>query len=253
MSKYKQPNYESNEFTCPYCKKTTNHDSIVFEKQVYSTAKNNNENYINQIYYKSLLDLRIGSIFLYIKICNNCGGRTYWEAIWEVPKECDLENVDPEYIRFILNDSDKKVTLIYPNLSFLIDIEPNTNMTDEEKNLFNQAKNTFYESPKSAGALLRTILESILKRSFNISDERMNLGDILKMPKVNKNLDKLTLSICNTCRLIGNSAAHSEKLNYQSDDKDEVELFFKLINMITDKIIIQPLKEKELLGEFKNN
>lgn len=252
MSEYKQPNYKSDEFTCPYCKKTTNYDSIVFEKQVYSTAKNNNENYINQIYYKSLLDLRIGSIFLYIKICNNCGGRTYWEAIWEVPKDCDLENVDPKYIRFILDDTNKKVTLIYPKISSIL-IEPNTDMSDEEKNLFNQAKNIFDQSPKSAGSLLRTVLESILKRSFNMNNKKINLWQILNKHNVKEKLGELILSICNTCRLIGNSAAHSEKLNYQSEDKDKVELFFKLINMIANKLITQPLKEKELLDKFKNN
>lgn len=148
-----------------------------------------------------------------------------------------------------MDTTNKEINLIYPNIPS-INIEPNADMLDQEKDLFNQAKNIFDHSPKSAGALLRVVLESILKRKFNIKEEKTYLGEILNKPDVKEKLGEFILSICNACRLIGNDASHSGLLTYKNDDKEKVELFFKLINMITDKLITQPLKEKELLDSF---
>lgn len=140
--------------------------------------------------------------------------------------------------------------LIYPIKSSL-DIESNEDMTDEQKNLFNEAKNIFDNSPKAAGALLRSVIENILRKKYDKHKSSL-LGSILNDKDVEKDLGGKIMEMCKTCQLIGNDAAHSSLMIYLDENKEEVKFLFELINLITEQLVSKPKKEQELLQKCES-
>ena len=82
-------------------------------------------------------------------------------------------------------------------------------MTNEQKQLFNEAKDIFNKSLKAAGALLRCVIERILRDKFQGKLGQSLLGSILKDKNVQNELGNGIIQLCETCRLIGNDASHS--------------------------------------------
>lgn len=113
--------------------------------------------------YDAWYDQSISNLLVVTRICSECGNRCYWEIITKYKlrtKEKDWLNLDDyEY------DYETEEKIIYPNIP-LIDIDPNEDLTNEQKQLFNEAKDIFDKSPKAAGALLRCVIERILRDKF---------------------------------------------------------------------------------------
>lgn len=67
-------------------------------------------------------------------------------------------------------------------------MEPNEDLTNEQKQLFNEAKDIFDKSPKAAGALLRCIIERILRDKLQEEHSQSLLGQILNDTNVQNEL-----------------------------------------------------------------
>ena len=124
-------------------------------------------------------------------------------------------------------------------------------MTNEQKQLFNEAKDIFDKSPKAAGALLRCVIERILRDKFQEKHSQSLLGTILKEKNVQNELGHEIIQLCETCKLIGNDAAHSSLIIYEDESKQEVELLFELINAIAEELLSKPRKRQEMLDKSK--
>lgn len=124
-------------------------------------------------------------------------------------------------------------------------------MTNEQKQLFNEAKDIFDISPKAAGALLRCVIERILRDKFQKDQSQSPLGKILSDEKVKKELGSELIQLCNACKLIGNYAAHSSMMIYEDESKQEIELLFELINAIAEELLSKPRKRQEMLDKSK--
>lgn len=268
---YVKPKYNTLEFTCCKCNKFCLHESISFEistsTKVWSSHNHDLFDYQNkyiwenkdsivvdgkkplikntiQKTYYALYDQSISNLLVVTRICSKCGNRCYWEIITKYKprtKEKDSRN---------LYDYETEEKIIYPNIP-LIDIDPNEDLTNEQKQLFNEAKDIFDKSPKAAGALLRCVIERILRDKFQGKLGQSLLGKILNDEEVKKELGGELIEMCNACKLIGNDAAHSSLIIYEDESKQEVELLFELINAIAEELQSKPRKRQEMLDKSK--
>lgn len=268
---YVKPKYNTLEFTCCKCNKFCLHESISFEistsTKVWSSHNHDLFDYQNkyiwenkdsivvdgkkplikntiQKTYDALYDQSISNLLVVTRICSKCGNRCYWEIITKYKpriKEKDSRNLD---------DYETEEKIIYPNIP-LIDIDPNEDLTNEQKQLFNEAKDIFDKSPKAAGALLRCVIERILRDKFQGKLGQSLLGKILNDEEVKKELGGELIEMCNACKLIGNDAAHSSLIIYEDESKQEVELLFELINAIAEELLSKPRKRQEMLDKSK--
>lgn len=194
--------------------------------------------------YDAWYDQSISNLLVVTRICSKCGNRCYWEIITKYKlrtKEKDSRNLD---------DYETEEKIIYRNIS-LIGIDPNEDLTNEQKQLFNEAKDIFDISPKAAGALLRCVIERILRDKFQAKHSQSLLGTILNDANVKDELGHDIIQLCETCKLIGNDASHSSLMIYEDESKQEVELLFELINAIAEELQSKPRKRQDMLDKSK--
>jgi len=127
-----------------------------------------------------------------------------------------------------VNDS-----IVYP-LSSIAPIAC-SDMPDDVKDDFNEARDILAISPRGATALLRLAIQKLCKhlggKGENINIDISNLVKNGLQPKIQQALDSV--------RVIGNNAVHPGQI----DIKDDVEIAYKLfgfINVICDNQITQP-------------
>lgn len=130
-------------------------------------------------------------------------------------------------------------TIIYP-VSSSID-EPNEDMPQEVKDLYNEARSVFELSPKAGSALLRLGLQKLCKhlggKGENINDD---IGWLVKQG-LPKNIQEALDSI----RVIGNNGVHPGEINLD-ENKDLAAALFPLMNLIVEKMISDPKKIDEI-------
>lgn len=139
--------------------------------------------------YDALYDQSISNLLIVTRICSKCGHRCYWEIITKYKLGTTSYWGNYEY------DYETEEKIIYPDIS-LIDIEPNEDMSEEQKQLFNEAKDIFNKSPKAAGALLRCVIERILRDKFQEDHSQSLLGSILKDKNVQNELGNEIIQLC---------------------------------------------------------
>ena len=126
--------------------------------------------------------------------------------------------------------------LVYPR-KLSID-QPNDDLNDDIKSLYNEAASIFVDSPKGATALLRLALQKLLlqvgKSGGNINNDIKELVAEGLSLKIQQALDLV--------RVVGNNAVHPGQINL--DDNSDIALkLFKILNIIADELIT---KEKEM-------
>lgn len=137
--------------------------------------------------------------------------------------------------KIIWNDDD----YIYPDI---VALEPNSDMPDSVRTLYNEAALIYNKSPRAACALLRLAIERLCNE----------LGESGKIDNMIGNLVKKGLSITvqkalDAVRVIGNKAVHPGQIAFDVDDKSTAETLMKLLNIITERLITEP---KEIDGIF---
>ena len=222
-----QPEYRSDNFSCPHCHIASQQrwfssyqlSEIIFNiyQHIYLNYRVNIRDYKQEAIThflsaaKSEFPNDINSFIpsnCSIAICQSCNDFSVW--------------VDEKQV--------------YPR-NLPIDT-PNDDLSDDIKSLYNEAASIFVDSPKGATALLRLALQKLLiqvgKAGRNINNDIKELVAEGLSPKIQQALDLV--------RVVGNNAVHPGQINL--DDSTDVALkLFKILNIIADELIT---KEKEM-------
>lgn len=191
-------------------------------------------------------------------VCPHCGAFAGMEAAWYrilnkgygasfvSEQEARMDNI--EYgqsfgivtcracnkIHFLLGDK-----MIYPNHSAIED--PNQDMPEDIKNLYNEARSVFELSSKAGAALLRLALQKLCKhlggKGENINKDIGFLVEKGLSIEIQKALDSI--------RVIGNNGVHPGEIDLD-EDKDLAASLFPIMNMIVDRMISEPKKVNEI-------
>lgn len=125
--------------------------------------------------------------------------------------------------------------LIYPLIPTHSLPEPHKDLPDELREDYEEARRVFIESPRSAAALLRLIVEKLVELS---GGKGKNLTERIHHLFKEKRLPKDIARALHIVRLIGNNAVHPGSL----DVNDNVNIVLKLFTVVN--IIAEYLLEK---------
>lgn len=108
---------------------------------------------------------------------------------------------------------------------------------------FEEARSISKASPRGAAALLRLVIEKLVKE-LGAQGDNINamIGDL-----VAKGLPVQVQQALDSVRVIGNNAVHAGKMD-QADVEATVNQLFGLVNIIVEQQITQPKKIAELFG-----
>lgn len=137
--------------------------------------------------------------------------------------------------KIIWNDDD----YIYPEV---VATEPNSDMPDSVRTLYNEAALIYNKSPRAACALLRLAVERLCNELGETGKIDNMIGNLVK-----KGLPTIVQKALDTVRVIGNKAVHPGQIAFDVDDKSTAETLMKLLNIITERLITEP---KEIDGIF---
>lgn len=141
---------------------------------------------------------------LHIKRCQNCGKKIIW--------------IDDMYI--------------YPEI---VALEPNVDMPESVKKLYEEAGLIYNKSPRSACALLRLAIERLCNELGETGKINDMIGNLVK-----KGLRSDVQKALDAVRVIGNNAVHPGQIAFDVDDKTTAEMLMKLLNIITERMITEP-------------
>ncbi len=179
--------------------------------------------------------------------CPNCG--IYTMHIWvSVFSNIEFEDSENERLPFHLSKClncdfqmlwrDEKI--VYPLLS-TAPIAADDMPTDVRED-FEEARNVFALSPRSAAALLRLAMQKLMphlgEKGKHLNTDIASLVKRGLTPGVQQALDAL--------RVIGNEAVHPGELRLK-DDRQTALALFELLNFIVEQMITHP---KELQGIY---
>jgi len=144
-------------------------------------------------------------------ICDRCGNFTLW----------------------------KGVELIYPP-QYAAPL-PDTDMPDNVKEDYEEARAIYNRSPRGAAALLRLALQKLVV-TLGESGENLNedIGNLVK-----KGLPERIQKPLDIVRVIGNNAVHPGQISVEDDTEIALRLF-GLVNLIVESMITQPKKVEAL-------
>ena len=129
--------------------------------------------------------------------------------------------------------------LVYPNEK--IDIQPNVDMPEHVKALFDESREIVSGSPRGAAALLRLCIQHLC---IELGGKGKNLDtDITEL--VAKGLNPLVQQSLDVVRVVGNNAVHPGEI-YIDDQKSTAIELFSLVNIICEQMISQPKKVEAL-------
>lgn len=129
----------------------------------------------------------------------------------------------------------KDQTLVWPLKSGLPD--PIDGCPKEIAAVYNEARDVFPYSLRASAALLRLAIQLIcIEKGLPGKDLNTDIGALVKsgLPaQIQQSLDLV--------RVVGNNAVHPGQIVIE-DNKDHVEKFFGLLNLVVDMLIVQPAK-----------
>lgn len=156
-------------------------------------------------------DINIGNMFygnsksLKIARCYSCGEKIIW-----------------------LNEQ-----YIYPDLQ---PIEPNADMPDSVKQLYEEAGLIYTKSPRAACALLRLSIDKLCNELGETDrDINKNIAALVK-----RGLSVEVQQALDIVRVVGNKAVHPGQIAFDVDSIETAESLFDLINLIVDRLISEP-------------
>lgn len=133
--------------------------------------------------------------------------------------------------------------ILFPKVS-MVDI-PHEDLPEDIKKDYCEAMNVLIDSPRSSCALLRLAIEKLCKEldceGDNLNDNIAELVQRGLPPGVQESLDVI--------RVVGNNAVHPGFINI-NDDPEIAVAMFKLIDLITEKMITEPRKVKSLFDSL---
>ena len=228
MSKYVQPSLERRSFTCPrcgvVCPQDLNKIKLSNQTGYLSAVKTPNEIYVDEE-NSAIAVLQEENIpidekwgwHLFITVCSEC--KKY--AIWENKK------------------------MIFPIITDMPELA--ADMPEDVKRIYNEAALVFKHSPRSAAALVRLAIETLIPQlpDYQITKKQL-VGMIGEL--VAQGIPKHIQQALDGIRLYGNQGIHTAEII--SEDDGEVSVFlFALINRIVRELIT----DKKEIDAFYNS
>jgi len=105
------------------------------------------------------------------------------------------------------------------------------------QSVYNEARQVFPYSPRSSAALLRLAIQMICMEK-GLPGENLN-QDIKAL--VGQNLPVQIQQSLDLLRVVGNNAVHPGQIDIE-ENKDNIEKFFGLVNLVVDVLLVQPAK-----------
>ena len=175
-------------------------------------------NYVNETrgkFYDSSFNFNITNDIkkLYICKCENCGYLSFWYS----GKLCWPLNTGVE--------------------------APLEEMPSDIKELYLEASSIIELSPKGACAILRLALQKLCNRLANQDEKKKIDGAIKKL--VENGLPQTLQKAMDTVRIVGDEAVHPGEINID-DNKDIAIAMFRLMNIIVEKVVVEPKEINEL-------
>jgi hypothetical protein len=116
-------------------------------------------------------------------------------------------------------------------------MDPLDGCPEEIQSIYNEARQVFPYSPRASAALLRLAIQMIcIERGLPGKDINSDIGTLVKnglSAQIQQSLDLV--------RVVGNNAVHPGQIQIE-ENKENIEKFFGLVNLIVDVLIVQPTK-----------
>ena len=131
----------------------------------------------------------------------------------------------------------EKGELVYPDSTAMP--APNEDLDDDIQADYLEAASVLQKSPRAAAALLRLALQKLCKQ---LGGKGKNIQqDIDRL--VEKGMSRRIAEAMDSVRIVGNDAVHPGQMD-NLDDAETAEHMFSLINLIAEKMITEPKREK---------
>ncbi|MCR6591149.1 Uncharacterised protein [Campylobacter insulaenigrae] len=222
---YEKPEISKDAFNCPFCGVYTKMDFLNFSssaskiydgigkiKYTYSISSDLEFEKIESIidFYSRVVPI--------LSICHKCNKTTIW--------------------------IDGKMIYPKPRLTPM----PNEDLDENLKLDYEEASNIVQDSPRSACALLRLVLQKLL---INLGEDK-NINNAIKNLIDKKEIDEKLQKALDSVRVIGNNAVHPNELDLK-DDIDIALSMFRIINYIADRMISSKKEIDEIYNILPEN
>ncbi|MBD3630499.1 DUF4145 domain-containing protein [Cyclobacterium sp.] len=179
--------------------------------------------------------------------CPNCGAfsQQKWENVFIFHQ--GYQSLSTTFLAFCTHCHDISIwhreKMVFPeNSSAPL---PNDDLPEEIKNDYLEAREILNQSPRGSAALLRLVIQKICKllgeKGEHINTDISNLVKNGLPQEIQQSLDYV--------RVIGNNAVHPGRLDIKDNREIAVNLF-KLVNIISDRMITQPKQIQNLYNSL---
>ncbi len=136
--------------------------------------------------------------------------------------------------------------ILYPSSHYIE--PPHPDMPEEILSEYNEARSVFEYSPRASAALLRLLVEKLLK-ILGEKDKSINdaIGSL-----VGKGLPTEIQQALDCCRVIGNEAVHPGTIDF-NDTPESVQTLFSTVNFIINDRIAEPKRRSDLYNQLPKN
>ncbi|TLH71239.1 DUF4145 domain-containing protein [Mycolicibacterium cosmeticum] len=125
--------------------------------------------------------------------------------------------------------------------------QPVDGMPDDVLELYREASSVADVSPRSAAALLRTALEVLTRNHLGQSGVSLNdaIGNLVKDRQLSVKLQQAM----DVLRITGNDYVHPREVQLD-DSAKEASAMFDLLNIIVDRLIVEPQRIAQLYADL---
>lgn len=127
---------------------------------------------------------------------------------------------------------------------------PLEEMPDDIKDLYNEARSIIELSPKGACAIIRLALQKLCNRLAGQDEKKKIDGAIKKL--VENGLPTSLQKAMDSIRIVGDEAVHPGVINID-DNKELAIAMFRMMNIIVEKMILEPKEIDELYQLMPEN
>lgn len=120
-----------------------------------------------------------------------------------------------------------------------------SDLPDDCKADFEEAREVFSKSPRSSAALLRLCIQKLMP---HLGESGKNINDDIGS-LVSKGLPVLVQKALDFCRVVGNNAVHPGELNI-NDTPEVAQSLFQMINFIVEDRITKPKEIDNLYAQL---
>ncbi len=123
--------------------------------------------------------------------------------------------------------------------------QPNEDLPPDIKTTYEEASSILNLSPRGAAALLRLCIQELL---MHLGEKGKDINEDIKN-LVKRGLDPRVQQALDIVRVVGNHAVHPGKIDLKDDQPTALKLF-KLVNLITEKMISESKHVEEMFDDI---